>query len=551
MTAPAWRSRPVPRGLAVVAAALILLAPPALWVDPFDGYVPLREGFGGLADRLALVFEPFSGAFLFADDFGYVAGSRTPADLSRSWLLPHNTHVVPLFRAWTFAWVRAAGSLARLPETLALASSLTYAAAMLLVGRLAARETGRVEVGLAAMAGYGISAVLRPTVAWYAAGQAVFASVGVLATLAALQRWRTRGGVAWLAASALFASASPLLWSAGVVAGPSGFVYLWADGRPNARRAAFVPLLASGLTALAVLGMAGSRVSSPANFHGRPVAEAVRPVQGALSTAQGVVEILVLKNLGLASGTTPEQALAFLVALALAWGGSRGGSFRPGPLEAAGLTAAGLGFFLAYSARGYFTFDNLRDLSWYAAIPQAGAALFAAGWWGARPASTPPERLQGPTRGGLLAVAGVVVLAVLLQQPRVRAQNGSAPHPPTASERRTFRTPRLLRIRARALNDDRADWQRRALGRLDRVEAAALRASADRGAVRAVLGRPRLPGMPPEVAGLDAVQLLALPETGARVDAARLRSALNTVWFEEPEPRPIWLPPGEVWPPAP
>src|SRR5262249_27276507 len=158
------------------------------------------------------------------------------------------------------------------------------------------------------------------------------------------------------------------------------------------------------------------QVAAPVNFHDRTVAQAVDPVQGLVSTAQGVVEILVLRNLGLVAETDPAQALMLCLLLASAWAWSRGRPVRPNRRGAAGATMALLGFALVYTARGYFTFDNLRDLSWYQAIPQMGAALFAAGWWlGRRGEGPPPRSLATPTRAGLLASAAVLAVALVLQ----------------------------------------------------------------------------------------------------------------------------------------
>src|SRR5207244_7497016 len=111
-------------------------------------------------------------AQLTLDDFAYVTESRTPAELRQYLFAPHNAHLMPLLRLWTFLWVRLAGTLERLPATLVLASYLTYVLAMLLVGHLVAWESGRPALGLGAMARLGVSAVLEPSVRWFGAGVA-------------------------------------------------------------------------------------------------------------------------------------------------------------------------------------------------------------------------------------------------------------------------------------------------------------------------------------------------------------------------------------------
>ena len=57
---------------------------------------------------------------LAGDDFAYVADSRDASRLATNLFKPHNTHVVPLFRIWTFALVMAAGRLSNFATALAL-----------------------------------------------------------------------------------------------------------------------------------------------------------------------------------------------------------------------------------------------------------------------------------------------------------------------------------------------------------------------------------------------------------------------------------------------
>jgi hypothetical protein len=535
--------------LALALAPIILVAPLWLWADPLDGYSPTAEGLSGLFARLTPLADPFSEARLQLDDFDYVAKVRTPADLSRHLLTPHNTHLMPLFRLWTYLWVQASTTLSGVPESLALASYLSYVMAMLLVGHVAAWETGRPGLGLAAMVFFGTSAILAQTIAWFAASQAVCAGVAVLAMLAALQRWRARGGRRWLALAAFAAFAPPLLWSGGYVAGPVGFAYLWADGRPHARKAALVPMLTSIAVAAIALMLVGRQITAAGNFHDRTFRQAADPVQGLVSTAQGVVEILLLRNLGLKAETSPAQAAVLCLLLAGLWAWTRGRPPRLNPLEAAGAVMALLGFAIVYTARGYFTFDSLRDLSWYQAIPQMGATLFAAGWWVGRLDGPPPRALCVPRPRGLVAVPVFMLVALLLQTPRVRARLVAEAYPLTASERERFPTPRLQRLRARYLNTEQAAWQRRFLAWLDRAEATARELSMGRAVIRRALGPVLGPGMPTNIPQIDGVNLLALPESEGRADLERVRSTLLPILTPEPEPRPSWLRPDEPWPP--
>ncbi|MFO0908844.1 MAG: hypothetical protein U0794_10880 [Isosphaeraceae bacterium] len=376
-----WVGQPAPWIWFLDITALLLVAPLILWLDPFDGYRPGSEGLDDLGSRLAALARPFATNRLQLDDFEYVAESRTPAALSRSAFTPHNTHLVPLFRVWTYLWVRAAGSLAELPEAFGVAGYLTYVVTMLLLGHVIAWESGRTAHGFAFMALFGVSALLEPTVRWFAASQALLAGTVVLASLAAWQRWRAGGSWVWLLLGTLATMAAPLVWSGGYVAGPAGLVYLLASGQSRDRRVAWVPLAGSLAVAVAAALVAGSTIAAPANFHDRTLREAINPIQGAISTAQGCVEILALHNLGLeALATTAGQGSCSACSV---WPrGLRGAAApaRANPLEAAGATVLHSRF-RPDQRGGGATSRSIASatLSWYQAIPQLGAVLFLAG----------------------------------------------------------------------------------------------------------------------------------------------------------------------------
>ena len=62
------------------------------------------------------------------------------------------------------------------------------------------------------------------------------------------------------------------------------------------------------------------------------------------------------------------------------WTFRRGG--WPTPLECAGGVIVALGYYVSWTFRSYYTWENLRGVvRWYDAIPHLGAVLFAAGWW--------------------------------------------------------------------------------------------------------------------------------------------------------------------------
>src|SRR4051812_20366652 len=124
-TAAAWLDRPSGAWCAVALVALILAVPWWLMADEL-GHYSLR-----------------------GDDFSYISRSLDWATLRANLLTPHNTHVVPIFRLWTFVVVAVAGRLENLQKACAAASYLGLAVAMLVVGHLAARESGQASVGLA------------------------------------------------------------------------------------------------------------------------------------------------------------------------------------------------------------------------------------------------------------------------------------------------------------------------------------------------------------------------------------------------------------------
>ncbi len=129
-----------------------------------------------LSDQLA--YPALSG-----DDFAFVAGSRDwPRTLSNLFK-PHNTHIVPLFRLWTFALVEISGRLSRLPEALSWGSYITFAIALSLVGQMVYRATNRPAAGLAAIATLGLSTVTEPVIVWYSASQALCAGSAIVASL--------------------------------------------------------------------------------------------------------------------------------------------------------------------------------------------------------------------------------------------------------------------------------------------------------------------------------------------------------------------------------
>jgi hypothetical protein len=521
-----WVRRPLGRPATVALALLVCLAPAWLFADPLESY------------------------YIYGDDWEFLTSSRTFSRTMENLLTPHNVHIVPVWRLVSWTVVARAGRLANLQPTLAATAYGTLAAVMLLAGHLVARETGRAGLGVATMVGVGTTSVMMPAGTWFSASQAAGAGFGILATLWYLQGWRRSGGVWRLVMAVLAAWAAGGSWTVGHAAGPVGAIYLWADGRPRCRKAAVVPFLASVVAAgtFAWLAWRGIAQQSTISFHGRSTEQAASPYKGALLTIQAIPERLILGDLGLIADTTFAQAVVLLLALAVAWVWSRRGNWRPSPLEWAGLAIVAAGYELVLTFRAYLPFSSLRGfVPWYDTIPHIGLALFAAGWWAGLRPPLPRGVMTMPTRGQAVGILLFQLALIVLHQPRVDADfiNGVARMTP--SEEKRFPIPKLRRLRAVYLADERAALQRRHLIRLEQSQAIARHRGIGRAALNLAVGRVLWPDPPV----IDDADLLDLPRRGPTTDPATIRAAVGHLFAAEPEPRPPWLPSNEPWNPKP
>ena len=345
---------------------------------------------------------------------------------------------------------------------------------------------------------------------------------GILATLWYVQSYRRNGRWPSLVLAALAAGLAGGFWSAGHLAGPVAAVYLWLDGRRRCRWAAAVPVAATAAAVALMLSMATRPMDSRISFHGRTIAEAFHPVQGAIITAQAIPEDLILGNLGLEAHTSPIQGILLTLGLILLWASRRwrrnvgrpgssivrrrddhrdvrrrsAGALGPAPavvlvrVQPAGMHGAAivLGcYMLEWTFRGYFDYQYLRThnmytiVPWYDEIPQVGAVLFVIGWWsGPRPPAGWRARRRRsapdpPSRYEALALLVLTLALIALNRPRVDALIRRGSPPLLASERELFKTPRLQTMRANLLLSLQVEWQRKYLRRLDQAEPVAQR----------------------------------------------------------------------------
>jgi hypothetical protein len=514
-----WLSWPTPVWLPAALAALILAAP--AWL--------LRDELRSLP--------------LLHDDFAYIAQSRDLPTTRAHLLEPHNAHVVPLFRIWTFAVVAVSGRLANLPAVFAAAGYLGLIAAMLALGYVIARETRQLAAGLSAMAILGISTVTHPAVTWFSASQALWAGTAILAALALAQNWSEKGGTTRLAAIAATTFLAPAVWSGGLLAGPAVLNYLYFKKQKRDRGAA---LLLAGVTLSSVVLIL---ILSRGQIQGAEVVWEKRrdvwprPIQAFLHTAQVLVEECVCGNLGLYVTTTPRQAVALLFALAVLHSWSRRSRLGWNALEASGAFIALGGCLLVFFFRGNLPYSSLRAYGWYHTIPQIGAILFAAGWWTALSASV-------PRRMTMAQAAMVLVLTFvfcLIQIPRAAQQLIQSAPDLAPTEAGLFPSTELLAGRARYFKVEFHERQVRALIRLDRLDGLLTDLNASPESLRDVFGHALVPGISKKQPGCDAFSLLAPRPRNPKASAALAAQSLLLIDLLRPEPEPVppWLNPKD------
>jgi hypothetical protein len=514
-----WREKPAAPWVVAALAGVIVVVPAWMLMDDLRNFT------------------------LIGDDFAYISESRDWPTTRAHLLVPHNTHVVPIFRLWTFVLVDLAGRLESLPMAEAAASYLGLIAAMIAVGHFVAREAGQTAAGLSAMAILGISTVTHSAVTWFSAGQALWAGTATVVTVALARNWSARGGAGRFVAMVLGVILSPAIWTGGLVAGPAVLAYLFCRKPSRLRGQA---LLLTGLTLSALLlivALSRSQLREIAIVWEAHNGLWPRPIQGLLHTAQALVEVCVFGNLGIDAMTTPWQAVALLTSLAVLYAWSRGGRGRLNTLEASGATIAIGSCLLAFTFRGNLPYSSLRSLGWYYAIPQIGAILFAAGWWTALTAPSPGK----VSVGQVVRVLALVVIFCMIQVPRGQQQLVQGAPPFLPNEASTFPTIELRAARARYFKAESHYLQVRALARLDRVDSILSRLGASPETLRDIFGRVLIPGIHEKQVGTDALSILIPrpPNANARAALDPRLPELTDLLSPEPPPFPFWRDPND------
>ena len=217
--------RPAGRPVVVVVAIVILAAPLWLFADSLR-YYRVQGGRLRLRRRVA---------YLRARD-------RQPVRAAQR---PHRPGVA----APDVGPRRLGGGrLSALPGVLGVATFAVVPMVMLAVGVLVGRETRSTAAGAG---GDGVRRgsprSLKSPATWYSAGQTLWAGLGVLLTLLALQSWRRSGGGWRLALSVVAAFLGGGFWTIGHVAGPAGCrLFAGRSDPPLATRGARPPARVGG-----------------------------------------------------------------------------------------------------------------------------------------------------------------------------------------------------------------------------------------------------------------------------------------------------------------
>ena len=373
---------------------------------------------------------------------------------------------------------------------------------------------------------------------WYSAGQALWAGAGIVLTLILAQAWSRHGGVWRLLLVALACLAAPLFWSGGLLAGPAATAYIIAKNRSRYRGVLVVLVAATAWPGCSWSDFRASRSPAPIRSGNTTKNSGRVPCRRYCTPSRQLPKLWSSQTLGSTLSRPPRKQSDWSL-YSQESGFGREADCGDYALEASGVVVVVGSYLLVYFFGGNFPYSSLRDLGWYNAIPQVGAAVFAAGWW----QSLRPDLPHSLTRIEAVGVLGFVGLVCVLHAPR--AERNLIKYAPALypSEVEKFPIPELLRLRALYFKEEQLGRQVRAFARLTKAKSAIAHLNVSPETLRRIYGRVLVPGIPDQQRNSDVFSLIKFPpEDPARPpDLLRIHRALDDLIRPESEPRPDWL----------
>ena len=547
-----WLSKPQGLLVHILFMALILVLPCWLFgLARLPAWV-LPEA------RISTIVHQNLNYRLHSDDFAYIGSSRTWPRTLENLLVPHNTHICPSWRILNWCVTQIAGDLIHLPNVMKFVSYLALVLVMLQVGHFVAHESQSMTIGYCASVLVGITSIQRTSTMWYSAGQTLWAGLFVLnALIFAQESLRRKWNWLWIPVIICCWIAGGF-WTIGHASGPITAIYILAVTSGRKRLLALIPFLATLIAVIASLAISGNEIDPTISFHGRSTKEALDIIQGISHTCHSIIETLVLGNLGIHTSTTNTQAMLLTLALAVSWFIWHLRNQKPiTTLEWTGAALCISAYWVEWSFRGYFSWDNLKGLvNWYDSIPQIGWVIFLSGWAQAS-VGIAAVRIERSTigkiwitRGGFLVVVSLILTMMTLNQAEVDRQllEATPRQIPFEIDQRIAPTPEMKRLRANYIWDERAKRQYRHLARLQDAEKVAKGKGWGLLDISAALGRIQLPEIPKVY---DAINMMDLPKKSKFLaDPSEIRRTLGKLLALEPEKRPEWMRMApDIWPP--
>jgi hypothetical protein len=385
---------------------------------------------------VGLYAYPASQPLVVLDDFQQLVRGWTWSSTCRSLWEPHNEHVVPLGRLWTWAVVHVVRRPTALPEAAVCHGVLALVAGMWLVYFFVSREVGQPLLGLVALILFGVSAVFQQAIYWFSASFSVLALDTTLLALLAAQRWRQTQRRPFLVACAIGAALAPGWFASGILAGPLCALYLlpWSRKQQPMPSAGFaarltpflpaaVPVLGTAVYLLLLLIVPGvtRHIMHLEHYGSQTAVQAFQPFVGLEYSGRSFVDNLLLGLFGVYGVHCPVVLVWFIVTGLAGVAGLWCWVSPQRRLMVLGLGFIVFGYVLVYSARATWTYDdNMNQPAWsrYHLGPQLGLALFVVGGLARWPQVFQPNPTGRLSRRQITFVTLAILLSFLVQFPR-------------------------------------------------------------------------------------------------------------------------------------